>query len=115
MDTVWLQLQTNDPLDNLLSTLTDLEDQLVAAQKEDDADNNEFQAACNFDIAALDQDLAESNTKKTQLEAKLEGSLYPTREVLQGIVNSKERELAGYNKDLDHLDNDREEEKEEFE
>jgi hypothetical protein len=50
-----------------------------------------------------------------QLEARLEGSLYPTREILTGIVKSKERELAGYNKDLDNLDNERAEEKEEFE
>jgi hypothetical protein len=102
-------------LDNLLATLTDLEDQLVAAQKESDAENQEFQAGCNFDIGALDQDLAESNNKRVGLEAKLEGSLYPTREILESIVASKEKELAGYNKDLDHLDNERDEEKEEFE
>jgi chromosome segregation ATPase len=58
--------------------------------------------------------LAESNNKKVVLEAKLEGNLYPTREILQGIVASKSKELAGYNKDQDDLDNTRAEEKEEF-
>lgn len=79
MDTVYLQLQTNDPLDTLLETLTSLEDQLVAEQKADDAQNQEFQASCNYDIAVLDQDLAESNTYRVQLEARLEGQLYPTK------------------------------------
>jgi hypothetical protein len=107
-------LQTNDPLDTLLETLSTLEDQLIAEQKADDAQNQEFQGACNYDIAALDQDLAESNNKKVVLEAKLEGALYPTREILQGIVASKSKELAGYNKEVDELDNTRAEEKEEF-
>lgn len=115
MDTVWLQLQTSDPLDTLLQTLSDLENELIAQQKEDDAENQEFQASCNYDIGVLDQDLAESNTKKVQLEARLEGSLYPTREILEGIVAAKQKELAGYNRDLDNLDNERDEEKEEFE
>lgn len=98
-----------------METLSGLEDQLIAEQKEDDAHNQEFQGACNYDIGVLDQDLAESNNKKTVLEAKLEGALYPSREILQGIVAAKTKELAGYNKDLDNLDQERAEEREEFE
>lgn len=59
--------------------------------------------------------MAESNNQKVVLEAKLEGALYPTREILQGIVASKTKELAGYNKEVDQLDATRAEEKEEFE
>jgi hypothetical protein len=95
--------------------LTGLEDQLVSEQKFDDANNQEFQAGCNYDIAALDKDLAESNTYKVQLEARLEGQLYPTKQILEGIVASKERELAQYNKESDNLDAVRAEEHEDFE
>lgn len=59
--------------------------------------------------------MSESNVKKVTLEAKLEGALYPTREILQGIVAAKTKELAGYNKEVDQLDATRAEEKEEFE
>jgi hypothetical protein len=40
--TIWLELSTGDPLDRLLSTLTDLEDRYVAEQKEDDVRNHEY-------------------------------------------------------------------------
>ena len=92
-----------------------MEDQLVAEQKQEDQVNQEFQDGCNYDIGALDKDLAESNNQKVVLEAKLEGALYPTREILQGIVASKTKELAGYNKEVEQLDATRAEEKEEFE
>lgn len=59
--------------------------------------------------------MSESNVKRVTLEAKLEGALYPTREILQGIVASKTKELAGYNKEVDQLDATRAEEREEFE
>lgn len=64
-----------------MSTLHDLEDRYIAEQKEDDATNADFQGACNVDIAAYDKDLAESNRERIILEAKLEGDLYPRREI----------------------------------
>jgi len=79
-----------------VSTLHDLEDRYVAEQKEADAVNYDFQSACNADIAAYDKDLAESNTKRIQLEAKLEGDLYPRRAIMTGIVNAKTQEVKNY-------------------
>ncbi|CAK79629.1 unnamed protein product (macronuclear) [Paramecium tetraurelia] len=114
-DTIWLELQTGDPLDRLIQTLTDLEDRYVAEQKEDDARNHEYQDACTVDISAFDKDLAESNRKKIELEARLEGQLYPQREILQGLVAQKQAEVKGYQKDLDELDAQRAEENADFE
>jgi hypothetical protein len=85
LDTVYLQLQSGDPLDTLISTLHDLEDRYFNEQKEDDAANQSFQESCNYDIATYDKDIAESNTQRIQLEAKLEGELYPKREILTGV------------------------------
>jgi len=50
-----------------------------------------------------------------QLEAKLEGALYPQRSIFQGLVASKSKEVATIQKDIDNLDATRAEEKEEFE
>ncbi|CAD8155636.1 unnamed protein product [Paramecium octaurelia] len=114
-DTIWLELQTGDPLDRLVSTLTDLEDRYVAEQKEDDAKNQEYQGSCTVDISAFDKDLAESNRKKVDLEARLEGQLYPQRSILEGLVAQKSAEVKGYQKDLNELDAQRAEEHEDFE
>jgi hypothetical protein len=114
-ETIFIQLETGDPLDTLLDTLAFLEDQLVAEQKESDANNRDFQSSCDYDIGRLDKDLAESNTYRVQLEAKLEGALYPQRSIFQGLVASKSKEVASLNKDVDELDNTRAEEKDEFE
>ncbi|CAD8109242.1 unnamed protein product [Paramecium primaurelia] len=114
-DTIWLELQTGDPLDRLVSTLTDLEDRYVAEQKEDDAKNQEYQGACTVDISAFDKDLAESNRKKIELEARLEGQLYPQRSILEGLVAQKSAEVKGYQKDVSELDAQRAEEHEDFE
>jgi hypothetical protein len=114
-DTIWLQLQANEPLDRLLGTLHDLEDRYIAEQKEDDASHRDFQDACNADIAAFDKDLAESERNRIDLEAKLEGELYPRREIMTTVVNQKTKELQNYRKEMDDLDAERAEEAAEFE
>lgn len=55
-----------------------------------------------------------STNKKIGLEAKLEGDLNPRKSVIQGVVNSKTKEVADYQKKLDKLDQHRYEESEEF-
>lgn len=115
LDTVWLQLQTGDPLDKLLSTLSELEDRYHDEQKQDDSDNKDFQDACDVDIAVFDKDIASTDNERIVLEAKLEGELYPKREIVQGIVSMKQKELNGLNHELAELDETREEEAETFE
>lgn len=88
-------MEAGDPLDTLIQTLESLEDGLVADQKEDDGNNRSFQDSCNYDIGNLDKEIGEANVYRVQLEAKLEGALYPQRSILQGIVNSKTKEVAG--------------------
>jgi hypothetical protein len=114
-DTVFMSLEAGDPLEKLINTLHDLEDRYIAEQKEDDAAHYEFQQSCDADIAEFDKDLAESNTKKIALEAKLEGDLYPRRAIMTGVVNSKKKEVAGYQAQIDELDAIRAEEADEFE
>lgn len=82
-----MSLDSGDPLDTLLETLASLEDQLIAEQKEDDAENRSFQDGCDQDLHRLDQDLADSTTYRVQLEAKLEGQLYPQREIVSTLKN----------------------------
>lgn len=88
---------------------------MTAEQKEDDDNNASFQASCDYDIKNLDQDLAESVNKKTILEARLEGQLYPTREILTSIVNTKTKEVNEYTLEISDLDNERSEDAAEFE
>lgn len=99
----------------MLNTLTSLEDRYVAEQKEDDSNNRDFQDSCNSDIAVFDQDLASAEQTRIQYEAKLEGLLYPQREILVTIVNQKTKELVSLNKEVDNLDSERAEENAEFE
>ncbi|CAD8103673.1 unnamed protein product [Paramecium primaurelia] len=94
-DTIWLELQTGDPLVRQLQTFTDLEDR--------------------YDISAFDKDLAESNRQKIELEARLKGQLYPQRGILQGLVAQKQAEVKGYQQDLDELDAQRAEENADYE
>jgi hypothetical protein len=94
-ETIFVQLESGDPLDNLLDTLGSLEDGLTAEQKEDDASNRSFQDHCNVDLSGLDKEIAVADTYRISLEAKLEGALYPQRSILQGIVTSKTKEVRG--------------------
>jgi chromosome segregation ATPase len=114
-DMIYMQLEAGDPLEKLISTLHDLEDRYIAEQKEDDAANREFQDACNADIAAFDKDLAECDRDKIAYEGKLEGDLYPRRSIMTGVVNSKTKEVADYQRQIDELDAVRAEEAAEFE
>jgi molybdopterin converting factor small subunit len=114
-ETIFVHMESGDPLDTLMETLANLEDQYVAEQKEDDATNRSYQDSCNQDLSQFDQEIAEAETYRVQLEAKLEGQLYPQRSILTGIVNSKTKEVKGIQKDIDDLEAQRAEEKEEFE
>ncbi|CAK65585.1 unnamed protein product (macronuclear) [Paramecium tetraurelia] len=106
-DTIWLQLETGDPLDRLLNTLSDLEDRYQQEQREDDAENREFQDSCNVDIAAYDKDIANTDSERISLEARLEGDLYPRRAIISGLVTAKKAEVKGYQKEIDDLDAER--------
>lgn len=114
-ETIFVSMEAGDPLDRLLETLGSLEDGLIADQKEDDGVNRDFQDACNRDIAQLQKEINEANVYSISLEGKLEGALYPQRSILQGIVNSKTKEVADINKQINELDANRSEEKAEFE
>ncbi|CAD8073969.1 unnamed protein product [Paramecium primaurelia] len=106
-DTIYLQLETGDPLDRLLNTLSDLEDRYQQEQREDDAENREFQDACNVDISAYDKDIANTDSERISLEARLEGDLYPRRAIISGLITAKKAEVKGYQKEIDELDADR--------
>jgi len=55
----------------------------------DDENHGSFQQTCNVDIRRYDDEIAVSDTERIQLEAKLEGQLYPQREILRGIESAK--------------------------
>ncbi|CAD8153802.1 unnamed protein product [Paramecium pentaurelia] len=105
-DTIWLELQTGDPLDRLLQTLTDLEDRYVAEQKKmmPEISNTKMHAQLTF-----------LPLTKIWLKARLEGQLYPQRGILQELVAQKQAEVKGYQQDLDELDAQRAEENADFE
>ncbi|CAD8170012.1 unnamed protein product [Paramecium octaurelia] len=106
-DTIYLQLETGDPLDRLLNTLSDLEDRYQQEQREDDVENREFQDSCNVDISAYDKDIANTDSERISLEARLEGDLYPRRAIISGLVTAKKAEVKGYQKEIDELDAER--------
>ncbi|CAD8102008.1 unnamed protein product [Paramecium sonneborni] len=114
-DTIYLQLETGDPLDRLLNTLSDLEDRYQQEQREDDAENREFQDSCNVDISAYDKDIANTDSERISLEARLEGDLYPRRAIITGLVTAKKAEVKGYQKEIDELDAERAAQHQDFE
>jgi hypothetical protein len=53
-----------------------------------------YQSICDTDIANYDKDIHESEATLLSLHGKLEGALYPLREIQSGVVASKKKELA---------------------
>jgi predicted nucleic acid-binding Zn-ribbon protein len=85
LDTIAVQLQSNtgEPLEYLFGLLYDLEDRYVADQKEDDANNHAFQAVCDDDLSALDQDIATSTKRSSDLQDIID-ALTPVRNQKNG-------------------------------
>lgn len=48
-----------------------------------------------MDIAALDKDIANTDSERISLEARLEGDLYPRRAIISGLVTAKKAEVKG--------------------
>ncbi|CAD8207837.1 unnamed protein product [Paramecium pentaurelia] len=63
-------------------------------------ENREFQDSFNVDIAAYDKDIANIDSERIPLEAKLEGNSYPRRTIISGFVKAKKAQVKGYQKEI---------------
>ncbi|KAM3134085.1 hypothetical protein pb186bvf_013811 [Paramecium bursaria] len=123
LDTIYLQLKAQEPIERLLGTLDQLEERYYQEQKEDDQQHRDFQDSCTAvlfkillqDLTALSKDLKESQEESLRLEAKLEGELYPRKQITSQVLQQKQIELKGLNKELNELDDQRTQEQQEFE
>lgn len=56
------------------------------------------------DLNEIDSDIKVSDDERIALEAKLEGELYPRKEIIQKLINQKSAELRSLTSELDELD-----------
>ncbi|CAK67235.1 unnamed protein product (macronuclear) [Paramecium tetraurelia] len=113
LDTIYLQLQTQEPIERLMGTLQQIEDRYYQDQKEEDVSHKDYQDSCSVDLQNLDQNIKVSDNERIKLEARLEGELYPKREILQKLISQKQGELKEFSGELNELDQQREEENDE--
>ncbi|CAK89330.1 unnamed protein product (macronuclear) [Paramecium tetraurelia] len=114
LDTIYLQLQTQEPIERLMGTLQQIEDRYYQDQKEEDVSHKDYQDSCTVDLQNLDQNIKVSDNERIKLEARLEGELYPKRQILQKLITQKQGELKEFTGELNELDQQREEEGEEY-
>jgi len=116
LDTIAVQLQSNsgEPLDYLFGLLYDLEDRYAQEQKEDDAINSAFQSQCDQDLNALDQDIASSTKRSSDLQDILD-ALTPIRNQKNGQRQAKNLARKELQQVIDDATNQRAAEAAEFE
>ena len=116
IDTIAVQLNSNtgEPIDYLFDLLHDLEDRYAGEQKEEDGTQRDFQAHCDEDFAALDQDIASSTKRSSDLQDILD-ALTPVRNQKNGQRNAKNINRQELQQVIDATTNQRAEEAAVFE
>ena len=72
LQTIQLSLSAGDPVDDLILTLQEIEDKVIAEQKEDDDFIQALSAACDADLALLQSEIDDAANRAAELQAELD-------------------------------------------
>ncbi|CAD8129157.1 unnamed protein product [Paramecium sonneborni] len=97
----------------MMRTLQLIEDRYYQDQKEEDVSHKEYQDTCTVDLQNLNQNIKVSDNERIKLEARLEGEIYPKREILQKLFTQKQSGHKEFKGESNELDQQRDEENEE--
>lgn len=96
LDTIALQLEAGDPVQDLLNLLQNMEEDLERAQDEDDEFIFAEQQRCDVDLARLQSEIDDATRRIAELQAELDEKI--------PIRDEKVRVLAEKNEWREHLE-----------
>jgi chromosome segregation ATPase len=108
LDTLTIQLQTSDKMDDLVELLKSIEGQLIAEQNADDAAYSKVRNDCDAEESRLATEIAAADNRAQELTDELNEKIPLRKEKIQ-LQDDKEEEADQYGERIEELDHDKEE------
>jgi len=106
LDTIMLQLQTNEPVSDLIDLLKDIQLQLETEQKQDDAYIKGVRGACDADEDRLNQEINAANSRIDELTGELNEKI-PIRDEKSNLLAEKKDQANQISDRISELDQEK--------
>lgn len=106
LDTIQIQLQSGDKMDDLIELLKSIEAQLIAQQNADDAAYAVVRGECDAEESRLGSEIAAADNRVQELTDELNEKI-PLRKEKIDLQAAKEDEADGYIERIQDLDEDK--------
>jgi hypothetical protein len=106
LDTIQIQLQSGDSMDDLIELLKSIEAQLIGQQNADDAAYGTVRDACDAEESRLNTEIAAANNRVEELTGELNEKI-PLRKEKIELQAAKEAEADAYIARVEELDEDK--------
>lgn len=113
LDTIHIQLQSGDKMDDLIELLKEIEGQLIAEQNAEDAAYGLVRGACDAEISRLNTEIAAADNRVVELTDELNEKI-PLRKEKIELQAAKDDEADGYIERIGELDEEKAERDQEW-